>query len=1617
LNINSNGQLIINTSLGDVVDEAPISYQDNQKINTAYLLKDHLLSFKVANYDFNKTIILDPSIVWSTYFGGVGIDNACQIKTDIIGNVFLCGITHSPALIATVGSNSSTYINGLTNGFLVKFNSNGVRQWSTYLQGVLDSSFCMTTDQSCRIVVGYRTSTQGLASSNSYQSSLNGYQDIILTKFDSLGNKLWATYIGGGDCFNGNTNVGETITDLASDINSNIYILGRTCSFSNISTPGSYISSIGSGNGQSGFIMKFNLNGSRIWGTYLGYSFGNSEGLFSIAVSNSGSVYLVGASSFLINPSPNAFQTSNGGNKDGIIMKLNSAGTNVIWSTYYGGYGNDAFYSVKLDGSNKLIILGQTSSANMSTTSNSQQPIIASDNQDMFICKFDTLGSRIWATYYNCGLDNYLNNTYIKPALCLDSQNNVYIASTTTYSTLATSNAIQTQINGATDLFILKLTSTGLRDWFTYIGGNDIESDASIAAANTQLYLAGTTKSYLGIATSGAHTENLINNLSDAFILKLETMNCTSNISILNQPLSINTCVGQLAKFTISTNSSTAQYQWQYLPPSGVWTNVTTGGNLNTFTTYATLALNSFKYRCVVSCLNSVTSNSATLSVSNNNTGLINGNSTYCNAVNSTGPGIVAIGTGTASLQWLPTFSGLTSSKVQYLIRANELINSSVVAGYITSLSILLQTPISLGYCSNLEIKMGLTNQNSLTSYIVGLNPVYQSSATYLDTTSNIIKTFKFTSPFLWDGISNIVIQFCHNNDPIGNCPNCYSGYAFNTNAQGITTNYVSTYADGNYPNSFYMADRCSQSQTATWTYNSRPVFKFEANVNYPGTTLTANSIGSYLWNTGQTTQSVYVSSGNYTVTVTAANGCTTNSTINISASTVPTIISQPSSTTVCNASNATFSLSTNLSNVQYQWQGKTASQTTWTNLINGTNYAGVNTNTLTVIGATSSLNNYQYRCQASCSGYITSSVVVLTVRPIITSTINPQICQGSSYTINGNTYNQPGTYQVYLTSYLGCDSIVTVNLSYSSNSASSIYINGGNINTPQTSITLGDYLPLQLSASLSATNPNIIWTPNTNISNNSVTNPMVNPTSNTQYIVSFNNSNGCLSRDTILVNVTGTAIGTVNLTSPDPTVNYFDTLVVNVSFSNMNNLYSFYSKLKFNSNVSTYLTYIGYNQPGLLGSGASIITTPPTVTTSSYDFGVTKAGSQAGFNGNGIFYTFYFVVKNISSIPNGTQFCFYLDDFSIFNSGGQSRGVTNGGQQCFTYSNGVNVWPGDLDNNKVVNTTDLLRIGTFYNYTGPARTNASLLWVAQPATLWGQDKSTANSSAYYVFADGNGDGIINNADQSSIGFNLGQSHPLVSQLDSLLYLEKIRNLNMSGSIVAIPTPPFVNTTQLPTTTSLSINLVNQGGSQLDSLNGISFSVEIDTNVYDLSNITYDYSNSIFGLVNVDFIKIEYVSGGLVNVALTRLGNGPINGNGTLCKMILPTRSIISNSNNNCSFNVNVDAATNPSGGQFTIPPAISTIVVSPTASINDIQKSNVVVTPNPFNESIVILNKSNLNVLHYRLIDAQGKLVFEGDMDNDSYRIDASKLANGVYFLTITNQLDSSNLIYKLVK
>ncbi|MEO7484268.1 MAG: T9SS type A sorting domain-containing protein [Ferruginibacter sp.] len=134
-----------------------------------------------------------------------------------------------------------------------------------------------------------------------------------------------------------------------------------------------------------------------------------------------------------------------------------------------------------------------------------------------------------------------------------------------------------------------------------------------------------------------------------------------------------------------------------------------------------------------------------------------------------------------------------------------------------------------------------------------------------------------------------------------------------------------------------------------------------------------------------------------------------------LTVSNAATITSQPSSSTICAGNNTSFSVSATGSSLTYQWQVSTNSGGTWTDLTNTAPYSGVNTTTLTITGATASLNNYQYRLVVgSCSGPINSAAATLTVNTAVAITTQPTastLCEGGSTTF---TSAATGTGLIY---------------------------------------------------------------------------------------------------------------------------------------------------------------------------------------------------------------------------------------------------------------------------------------------------------------------------------------------------------------------------------------------------------------------------------------------------------------------------------------------------------------------------------------------------------------------------------------------------------------------------
>lgn len=220
---------------------------------------------------------------WDTFYGGEGADDGTSCAVDAAGNVYLTGLTSSQTGIAS-GGFQTAYSGGLTDAFLVKFDSSGNRKWSTYYGGPGDdyAHACAIDSKGNTFIAGYTTSLTDIASGGFQSAHGNGLTDAFLVKFDSTGNRAWGTYYGGDELDRG----GGCATDAAG----NVYLSGYTASKSGIAS-GGFQNTFG-GAGLDAFLVKFNESGARLWGTYYGGS-GYDDG-YDCAVDGQ-FVYLTGS--------------------------------------------------------------------------------------------------------------------------------------------------------------------------------------------------------------------------------------------------------------------------------------------------------------------------------------------------------------------------------------------------------------------------------------------------------------------------------------------------------------------------------------------------------------------------------------------------------------------------------------------------------------------------------------------------------------------------------------------------------------------------------------------------------------------------------------------------------------------------------------------------------------------------------------------------------------------------------------------------------------------------------------------------------------------------------------------------------------------------------------------------------------------------------------------------------------------------------------------------------------------------------------------------------------------------------------------------------------------------
>ena len=331
-------------------------------------------------------------------------------------------------------------------------------------------------------------------------------------------------------------------------------------------------------------------------------------------------------------------------------------------------------------------------------------------------------------------------------------------------------------------------------------------------------------------------------------------------------------------------------------------------------------------------------------------------------------PGTVSIGTNnTTEFAASPYRNGTNAHKAQYLYTASELTAAGLTAGNFTSLAFTITSNGSPVGLSNYSIAISHTAVSTLsTSFETGPFTTVYGPVAYSTVTG--LNSHLFTTPFAWNGTSNIIIQICHE----ATSPSSSSTVAAESIAGRCISNPV-----------FTVGSVCA-SATSTNTGN-RPIMQLGGQV---GTGI------SYLWAPGgATTPSLTVSpvtSTIYTVQSTLLNGCSSTNSVQViyAPITAPSII--PSgSTTICQGQG--ISLDAGTGYASYSWSD--GSGVVGASQILTSSPSSSKTYTVTV----SSGGN----CTSSASQAITVNPVS---QPVISNSSALTFCQGDSVILNAGS-------------------------------------------------------------------------------------------------------------------------------------------------------------------------------------------------------------------------------------------------------------------------------------------------------------------------------------------------------------------------------------------------------------------------------------------------------------------------------------------------------------------------------------------------------------------------------------------------------------------------------------
>lgn len=401
----------------------------------------HQLTIPPSIYTSTNGIIAkfspDGNRLWGTYYGGKNFNQITDIKIDSQQNLVISGITQGDTNISTSGAFKSN-ISGDYDAFLDKFNTSGVRIWGTYLGGEnIDAAYALDVDLNNNIyVVGRTKSKSNISINNNFQTQWNNDFDGFISKFNTNGDIVWSTYVGG-----------ENWDELQNIVVKNNYLItgGYSLSYNNIASSGVFQEQHDINNHSDGIVYKFSLNGDRIWSSYYGGE--QVDYIYTIAVDDEDNIYLGGETASNNNiTTPGSFESSNILSLyKGFLVKLSSNGKR-IWGSYL---GEALPYSLFFR--NNSLYIGATNNRSYSTkltTPCSYKP--NNESSEGYIGKFSKDGELIWGTYIGG------TSTFRKTKIALGN-NSIFISGITYLKNGITDNtSYQQNLLGTENYFLMK---------------------------------------------------------------------------------------------------------------------------------------------------------------------------------------------------------------------------------------------------------------------------------------------------------------------------------------------------------------------------------------------------------------------------------------------------------------------------------------------------------------------------------------------------------------------------------------------------------------------------------------------------------------------------------------------------------------------------------------------------------------------------------------------------------------------------------------------------------------------------------------------------------------------------------------------------------------------------------------------------------------------------------------------------------------------------------------------------------------------------------------------------------------------------------------------------------